>query len=151
MFDTEALLKLLKESDEIEENKPFGIFLQQYNIKEGENLVKVKTIISLYKASRKRNSITERDALKFFKIIYIKDIAYCYINYTERQIKLKLNRLKPKKDIEINALLKRKFENFIKENELYSYRRYQEWFKETKRDNSLTEKEFKILKKIYFK
>lgn len=149
-LNTEALLKLLNNSKEVKKNEPFANFLDQFQIYNGSNLVEPKLLIQLYKATRKRNSITEKKALEFLQVKYVKGLPYFSINLTEQQIKNKIKVLKPKKKIEIDWLLKKKFENFITQNVSYTFQRYNEWFAETRRANPLTREEFKQLHKLYF-
>lgn len=149
-LDTEKLLKLLGNSKDIQHNEPFATFLDQLGIKPGNNAVEPNLLIKLYKCYRKRNSITEKKVLKFLPLKYIKALPYVMINFTEKEIISKIRFKKPKKRIEFSQLLKKKFENFIKDNEIYNYHSYDIWFKKTRRQNQLSPKEFKQLYKLYF-
>lgn len=151
---TEELLKLLNETKPVTHNHPFINFLNDFNILEGKYTVQVKYILNLYKCTRKQNSITIKQIMKLCEnLLEFKKIdneIFVNINFSKREISKKIRTFKPSKKVTALPLLKKKFENFIKANTDYSYENYSKWFKETRRDNKLTEKEFRNLYKLYF-
>lgn len=149
-LDPELLLKLLSTTKEVNHNHPFSIFLNEYKICNGPHMVEPKLLITLYKLTRKRNSITEKKVLEFLDVKLVRGLPKVLINFTEAQIKGKIRNKDTKALTKITPLLKKKFENFVKDNEIYTYQQYDKWFTHTRRDNQLTEKEFEKLYKLYF-
>jgi hypothetical protein len=138
------LLKLLKETKELDHNHPLITFLKQNNIKRGEVLVEVDDIIKIYgkKLSTKRTIKICKD---LFEVVYIKAIPYFKLNkrYAPKQNKLHF------------FYAKKKFDRFLKQNDLnfgnikinkdvfYNY--YDTWIYTNNIREKLTKKEFNYL------
>lgn len=151
-LETDKLLKLLEESNDISTNHPFLGFLYILNIGPGKHKVHFYLLLSAYKSTSKTKKLTLRQIKNICPNIKFKD-GYLLLNKSSTQIK-KL--IKPKKS-PINVDLKRKF-NFFYENtiglnieERSDYEFYIHWAKAKKLTNLIDKLTFKKLCKLYFK